>query len=279
MKRLLIFIFVALCHQLWASTPQVDGLYVWNPGKRLSIIPDKRRNSEPSPVVWDSLIVSPDSSYTLKRSRYYDVGGKIKKDAIYGRWYNKREFVSLVPHNVNYSCIPSENGDSVISVYLSEINKETRDTIPIKSGIIHVCSENGVAKYYMDSTGHIDIKCSSIVWAIYIRSFDNATTPWPEEAIIPLPDTGCRYNVTLPCYGERNVMANLYKIRGDNLCECFLYKDSLFVDGWYAIKGDNLCKCFSHKDSLRLGSQHKRVVEKAKKSKTIKRHKEHKRLD
>ena len=130
MKRLLILWFVLICHQLWASTPPIEGLYVWNPGKyywRLNS--DKRRNTEPSQNVWDSLLVSPDSSYILKGSRFYDVGGKTIEGIIEGTWSNRGNYISLVPHNVNYSCVPNVTTDSIILVDLLEIAPEDKKEI------------------------------------------------------------------------------------------------------------------------------------------------------
>ena len=145
----------------------------------------------------------------------------------------------------------------MISVYISKINEETRDTIPVESGTIHVCSETGVTKYYVDNTGHVDFKCSSTVWVIYIESSYRAT--------IPFPRTGCRYNVTLPCYGIRNIDADLFKVQGDDLWRCHLYKDSLYF-------------CVQHKNH-RLGSQYKKSIEETNKNRSTKRLKERKRED
>lgn len=245
MKRLLLILLIATSYQLHASTPQIEGLYVWNPGKSGWMLnPDKRKNSEPSQVVWDSLLISPDSSYTLKSSRFYDVGGKIVKDTTYGTWSHIGDFVAIVPYNANYSCVPNTGNDSIISVYISKIKERTRDTIPIENGTIYVCSETGVTKYYVDNAGYIDIKYSSIVWAIYIESNYSAT--------IPFPRAGCRYNVTLPCYGIRNIGADLFKVQGADLWECFI-----------------------HNKDLCLGSQYKKSIKKTNKGKTYKRLREH----
>ena len=131
-------------YQLWASTPQIEGLYVWNPGKNWwRISPDKRKNAEPSQVVWDSLLISPDSTYILKSSRFYDVGGKTIKSISKGTWSSRGEYVSLVPFGVNYSCVPNMTTDSIIEINLFEIVPVTRDTIPVKRSFVSIYSIDG----------------------------------------------------------------------------------------------------------------------------------------
>ena len=220
MKRLLIILFVAICYQLWAST-QIEGLYVWNPGKYWwKVKPDKRKNSEYSQIVWDSLLISPDSSYILKGSRFYDVGGKTIEGIIEGTWSNRGDYVSLVPHNVNYSCVPNVMTDSIILINLFEIVPVTRDTIPIKRSL-YVCSEDGVVtKYCTDSTGNANIHYSSDIMAIFIEGGFNPN--------IPFPQMGCHYNIVISeSFLIPNINAKVLKRIDNDLWSCFVYKDTL----------------------------------------------------
>lgn len=222
MKRLLILWFVLICHQLWASTPPIEGLYVWNPGKyywRLNS--DKRRNTEPSQNVWDSLLVSPDSSYILKGSRFYDVGGKTIEGIIEGTWSNRGNYISLVPHNVNYSCVPNVTTDSIILVDLLEIAPATRDTLPIKGGLLYVYSEDGIiTKYYTDSIGHVEIKYSPDILVVFIEGGFHPQIPFPKK--------GSSYNIIISkSYAIPNVDALFLKKVGEDMLSCFVYHDSL----------------------------------------------------
>lgn len=222
MKRLLIILCIATCYQLWASAPQMESLYVWNPGKYWMLVnPINHGDSEPSQMVWDSLFVYSDSSYVIKCSRYYDVGGKIVEGSIEGKWGNRGKYVSLVPFEVNYSCIPNVTTDSVMSVNLFEIVPVTRDTIPIKRSPLYVCSEDGVVtKYCTDSTGNANIHYSSDIMAIFIEGGFNPN--------IPFPQMGCHYNIVKSeSFLIPNINAKVLKRIDNDLWSCFVYKDTL----------------------------------------------------
>ena len=223
MKRfLLLILLVVTSYQLHASTPQTEGLYVWNPGKNWWLIsPDKRKNAEPSQVVWDSLLISPDSTYILKSSRFYDVGGKTIEGIIEGTWSNRGDYVSLVPHNVNYSCVPNMTTDSIIEINLFEIIPVARDTIPVKRSLLYVYSEDGVVtKYYTDSIGHVVINYSSDILVVFIEGGFHPKIPFPKK--------GSSYNIVMSkSYVIPNVDAQFLQIQGDDLWSCLMYKDSI----------------------------------------------------
>ena len=228
MKRLLILSIVLICHHLWASTPHMEGLYVWNPGKyHWMLNPEKRRNSEPSQNVWDSLLIASDSSYILKGSRFYDVGGKTIEGIIEGTWCNRGDYVSLVPHNVNYSYVPNVTTDSIILVNLLEIVPATRDTIPINNGLLYVYSEDGtVTKYYTDSIGHVEIKYSPDILVVFIEGGFHPQIPFPRK--------GSRYSIVISnSYVIPNGDALFLKKLGDDMWSCFVYYDSLRLESHY----------------------------------------------
>lgn len=224
MKRLLIAIcvFGMLCSNLPAQVTQTEGIYVWNPGKNWWLIsPDKRKNAEPSHNVWDSLRIYPDSSFVMKSSRYYDVGGKTIKSISKGTWSSRGEYVSLVPFGVNYSCIPNMTTDSIIEINLFEIAPVTRDTVPIKRGLLDVYSEDGtVTKYQTDSIGYVKINYSPDILVVFIEGGFNPK--------IPFPQMGSRYDIVISgSYVIPNINAQFLKIRGDDLWSCLMYKDSI----------------------------------------------------
>lgn len=225
MKRfLLLILLVVTSYQLWASTPQIEGLYVWNPGKNWwRISPDKRKNAEPSQVVWDSLLISPDSTYILKSSRFYDVGGKTIKSISKGTWSSRGEYVSLVPFGVNYSCVPNMTTDSIIEINLFEIVPLTRDTVPIKRGLLYVYSEDGtVTKYQTDSIGHVVINYSSDILVVFIEGGFHPKIPFPKK--------GSSYNIVM---SKSYVDAQFLKKQGDDLCFCSIYRDSIQLNSLY----------------------------------------------
>ena len=200
MKRLLLILLIATSYQLHASTPQTEGLYVWNPGKNWWMIsPDKRKNAEPSQVVWDSLLISPDSTYILKSSRF----------------------------GVNYSCVPNMTTDSIIEINLFEIVPLTRDTVPIKRGLLYVYSEDGtVTKYQTDSIGHVKINYSPDILVVFIERGFNPN--------IPFPKIGSSYNIVISeSYVIPNVNAQFLKKQGDDLCLCSIYRDSIQLNSLY----------------------------------------------
>ena len=220
--------FIATSYQLHASTPQTEGLYVWNPGKNWWMIsPDKRKNAEPSQVVWDSLLISPDSTYIVKSSRFYDVGGKTIKSISKGTWSSRGEYVSLVPFGVNYSCVPNMTTDSIIEINLFEIVPLTRDTVPIKRGLLYVYSEDGtVTKYQTDSIGHVKINYSPDILVVFIERGFNPN--------IPFPKIGSSYNIVISeSYVIPNVNAQFLKKQGDDLCLCSIYRDSIQLNSLY----------------------------------------------
>lgn len=222
MKRLLLILLVVTSCQLHASTPQIEGLYVWNPGKNWWLIsPDKRKNAEPSQVVWDSLLISPDSTYILKSSRFYDVGGKTIKSISKGICSTRREYVSLVPFGVNYSCVPYVTTDSIIEINLFEIIPVTRDTVPIKRGLLYVYSEGGtITKYQTDSIGHVKINYSPDILVVFIEGGFNSK--------IPFPQMGNRYDIVISgSFVIPNINAQFLKIHGDDLWPCLMYEDSI----------------------------------------------------
>lgn len=233
MKKLLLILFIATSYHLWASAPQIEGVYVWNPGKDYWIVsnwkvnPNKRRNTEPSKNVWDSLFVFSNNYYIKKSSRFYDVGGKTVESVLEGRWNNRGDYVSFVPFGVNYSCNPNVPTDSSILVNLFEIEQVTGDTIPIKNGRMFVCFEDGsTTKYYTDSTGYVKINYSPDILVILIEGCFSAK--------IPFPQAGCHYNVVVSnSYYTRNIDADFYKKHGSDLWSCFIDKDSLVSESLY----------------------------------------------
>ena len=227
MKRfLLLILLVVTSYQLHASTPQTEGLYVWNPGKNWWLIsPDKRKNAEPSQVVWDSLLISPDSTYILKSSRFYDVGGKTIKSISKGTWSSRGEYVSLVPFGVNYSCVPNMTTDSIIEINLFEIVPVARDTIPVKRSLLYVYSEDGtIIKYQTDSIGHVVINYSSDILVVFIEGGLHVN--------IPFPQIGSSYNV-VTSKSYVNVEAQFYKKQGDDLWHCSIDEDGIQLNALY----------------------------------------------
>ncbi|MBQ6764145.1 MAG: hypothetical protein IJP45_03045 [Paludibacteraceae bacterium] len=232
MKRLLLMLLVATSYQLQVSALQIEGLYVWNPGKNGWLInQDKRKNAEPSQIVWDSLRIYPDSNFVMNSSRFYDVGGKTIKSISKGTWSTRGEYVSLIPFGVNYSCVPNVTSDSIIEVNLYEIVPVTRDTVPIKRGLLYVYSENGaITKYYTDSIGHVEINYSPDILVVFIEGGGHPN--------IPFPQIGSSYNIVIS-KSYVTVDAKFLKRQGDDLWSCTFYKDSLLLNSLYK-KSDNL---------------------------------------
>lgn len=251
MKRWLIVFCVLgfLCNKLPAQiTTQIEGVYVWNPGEDFWAVspllerPHKRKNIKPSQIVWDSLFVYPDSSFLLKRSRFYDVGGKTVVSVLEGGWSSRGDYVAFVPREVNYSCAPNVTTDSIILVNLAKIEQITRDTVPVKKGLLYAYSENGaITKYYTDSIGHVEINYSPDILAVFI---EGGFSPK-----IPFPQMGNRYDIVIT---ESFVIPNI---------------DALFFIKY----GDDLWTSSKN--------QYKRVVEKANKCKKSKRLKERKKKE
>lgn len=220
MKRTLIIVLCIISSQLITAESSIVGVYEHHPDEQaLRFI-----MADPD-IVWDSLWIYPDGHYLRKKSMYYDVGGKIVKDTFYGKWSLNGEYISLVPDNVNYRCIPNVAADSIVSLQIFDIDYETKDTISAKKCTIYVDAEDGETIYYTNNKGRVDIICTSPIRAIYINGRYSAE--------IPFPIAGNLYQVIFPCYGIPYIWASLFKVYNDELWLGWIYKEKVEYSDFY----------------------------------------------